>query len=35
VGVTVGRLGFVLCYLTLLFLRDLPMPVLLYLVVVS
>ena len=32
---TVGSLGFVLCYLTLLFLRDLPTPTLLYLMVVS
>jgi len=32
---TVGSLGFVLCYLGLLLLRDLPTPTLLYLMVVS
>lgn len=32
---TVGSLGFVFCYLTLLLLRDLPTPTLLYLMVVS
>jgi MFS family permease len=32
---TVGSLGFVLCYLALLLLRDLPTPPLLYLMVVS
>ena len=32
---TVGSLGFVLCYVALLLLRDLPTPALLYLMVVS
>ena len=32
---TVGSLGFVLCYVALLLLRDLPTPTLLYLMVVS
>ena len=32
---TVGSLGFVLCYVTLLLLRDAPTPTLLYLMVVS
>jgi MFS family permease len=32
---TVGSLGFALCYVTLLLLRDLPTPALLYLMVVS